>query len=177
MGMIKITGVVFVLAACSLIGVVAGERQKEHINLLMSLKRCLLTVKGEIAYAYTPLSEIFSILSGMQSESWSVFFSQVLDELADRSQDDMGNLSQIWEKVCKSSDVCRNMGQEEIGELIRFGGMLGTSDRDSQISRIDLFIENINDRIDYLRKHIYEKVRLCRVLGVTAGLLITILIV
>lgn len=177
MDMVKILGVVFVLAACSMIGVAAGERQKEHINVLMSLKRCLLTVKGEIAYAYTPLSEIFTILSEMGSECWSVFFAQVLDELADKSQEDMSNLSQIWEKVCRDSDVCSNMGHEELDELVRFGSMLGTSDRDSQISRIELFIDNINDRIHYLQKHIYEKVRLCRVLGVTAGLLITILIV
>ena len=69
------------------------------------------------------------------------------------------------------------MKKEELDELIRFGSMLGTSDRDSQISIIELFIDNINDRINYLQKHIYEKVRLCHVLGVTAGLLITILIV
>ena len=177
MDTVKILGIVFVLAACSMIGVAAGEKQKEHINILMSLKRCLLTVKGEIAYAYTPLSEIFSILSDMRSERWSVFFAQILDELADKSQDDMSNLAQIWEKVCKDSDVCREMKKEELDELIRFGSMLGTSDRDSHISRIELFIYNINDRINYLQKHIYEKVRLCHVLGVTAGLLITILIV
>lgn len=177
MDIIKICGIAIVLAACSMIGIAAGEKQKEHINMLMSLKRCLLTVKGEIAYAYTPLSEIFSLLSGMGSESWSVFFARILDELADRSQDDMSNLSQIWERVCRKSEVCADMRQDELDELVRFGSVLGTSDRDSQISRIELYIENIDDRINYLQKHIYEKVRLCHVLGVSAGLLITILIV
>lgn len=71
--MIKITGALIIIVSSCLIGFAAGEHEKEYINILLSLKRCLVIIKSEISYAYTPLIDIFARLSGMKQEEWSVF--------------------------------------------------------------------------------------------------------
>lgn len=61
-------------------------------------------------------------------------------------------------------------------ELIRFFSGLGKSDIEGELGRIKLYTEYIRGRIEGLLGEAVNKVKLFRVLGVTAGLFITILI-
>ena len=69
------------------------------------------------------------------------------------------------------------MKKEDIHEFIRFANELVCFDRESQLGRIELYIERIEKRIEYLEKSINERVRLYRILGATGGIFITILMI
>lgn len=174
--MFKLTGAVIIIVTSCLIGFVAGEREKEYINILLSLKRCLVIIKSEISYAYTPLIDIFTRLSGMKQEEWSVFFNEISEEIAKEvtREKDMFNM---WKKICESSVICKKITANDVAELIRFGGILGNTDREGQINNIDMFLQSITEKISASQKSISDKVRICRVLGVAAGFLITILLI
>lgn len=176
MYMIKLTGAFIVIITSCLIGVAAGEKQKEYINILISLKRCLVIIRSEIAYAYTPLMEIFTRLSCMKQEEWSGFFDEISEELKSGAARE-NDLFCMWKKTCISSQVCKKMTGSDVDELIRFGGVLGSTDREGQINNIEMFMESISDKINCCQKSISDKVRICHVLGAAAGFLITILLI
>ena len=174
--MIKITGALIIIVSSCLIGFAVGEHEKEYINILLSLKRCLVIIKSEISYAYTPLIDIFVRISGMKQEEWSVFFDELSEEITQEvpGEKDMFNM---WKKICETSVICKKITANDVAELIRFGGILGNTDREGQIDNIDMFLQSITERISASQKGISDKVRICRVLGVAAGFLITILLI
>lgn len=169
---LKICGSIMIIAASAFIGYMYGERTKREIDIMKSLLRCIKTIESEIRYAGTPIKEIFRLIAGT-GELWSDFFGGVSDKLNDNGHEGM---TVIWDDVLSGNTVSRNMGSCDRREFVRFFGGLGKSDIESELGRIKLYTEYIRGRIEALSKEEADKVKLFRVLGVTAGLFITILI-
>jgi len=87
------------------------------------------------------------------------------------------NIGEIWADTLDKVSVSRYMSKEDQNELKRFGRNLGSYDKNSQLNKIDLFIDYIDRRITVLDSGLSERVRLCRILGVAAGVFVTILMV
>ena len=171
---IKFIGIILILISAAAIGCIFGEKAKREIKVLESLNRCLMLFEGEIRYSGTTIRDICERLSG-SGEIWTDFFRYISDELSCDAIS--GNIGMIWERGISLSDVSKALNDEDKCELIRFGRELGSGDRESELARINLYMDYIKNRLSYLEDNINERVRLCRLLGVTAGVFITILIV
>ncbi len=171
---IKIAGAALILVSAAAIGWVFGERAKREIKVLLSLNRCLMLFESEIRYSMSTIKDICVRLSEAD-ELWSDFFGLVAEGIsADSLNADAGS---VWEKAVEKSDISETLDDEDKAWLIRFGSELGNSDRESELGKINMYIDYTKNRLLCLEKNINERVRLCRLLGVTAGVFITILIV
>ena len=174
MAEIKLIGMALIMVSAGAIGCIFGERAKREIKILLSLSRCLMMFESEIRYCGTTVNEICArICAG--GEMWSDFFGYISDELADNNLNT--DIGMIWEKGMKLFDISKGLSIEDKEEFLRFGRELGSSDRESELGRINMYNDYIKGRLSYLEKNINERVRLCRLLGVTAGVFITILMV
>lgn len=68
------------------------------------------------------------------------------------------------------------LSDEDRAVLMQFGDGLGSSDADSQQKHFSLCETLLNERIDAVQKEIGEKSKLCRVLPLSAGLAVALLL-
>lgn len=170
----KLFGIALIMVSASAIGCIFGERAKKEIKIFESLNRCLMLFEAEIRYSGTPIRDICGRIAGCR-ELWSDFFARIADGLGENTANT--DVGRIWEDAAAYSGISSGLTDEDIRELIRFGSELGGGDRESELGRINLYMDYIRNRLSYLYENINDKVRLCRLLGVTAGVFITILIV
>ncbi len=171
---IKLFGMALIIISAAAIGCIFADRAKREIKALSSLSRCLMVFESEIRYCNTPLREICARIY-VSGELWSDFFGYVSEMLSENDPD--AGTGIIWETGAGLFDAPRFLSAEDREEFLRFGNELGKNDRESELGRINMYIDHIKNRLSLLEKNINERVRLCRLLGVTAGVFITILMV
>ena len=86
------------------------------------------------------------------------------------------SLAIIWERCCESDLECLLLGREERVRLHELGMQLGSLDKKQETQIFLQYAEFLEEKRGGLLKEIQEKQRLCNLLGVTAGLFLTILI-
>ena len=80
------------------------------------------------------------------------------------------------ERCCESDLECLLIGREERVRLHELGMQLGSLDKKQETQIFLQYAEFLEEKRGGLLKEIQEKRRLCNLLGVTAGLFLTILI-
>lgn len=172
---IKFLGSMITVFAASAIGYMLGEKAKDQLKIMESLRRCMTIFRGEIQYSGTPLREVFELLVKYKHEIWCEFFEKMANEMGSSTL--RKNMGQMWKESLTTTSFFREMSTVDRMECIRFGEALGSYDKGSQVGQIDLYMEQVNNRITELEGAISERVRLYRLLGVAGGVFITILMV
>lgn len=171
---LKIFGIMLIIMSSTGIGFALGNNMKQRLEELKELKKLFGMLMGEIKYAGTPLYEAFGIIGRRSRGIYAAFFLQTakaLEALNGKS------LPAIWEEL-KAEEFLKEsrLSEKDWDRLLRFGENLGYLDKDMQLGTIELYLENLESELkegtaDYLKNS-----RLCRCLGVSGGLLITILL-
>ena len=104
------------------------------------------------------------------------FRSTSLPSLAKELEMPSRSLAIIWERCCESDLECLLLGREERVRLHELGMQLGSLDKKQETQIFLQYAEFLEEKRGGLLKEIQEKRRLCNLLGVTAGLFLTILI-
>ncbi len=104
-----------------------------------------------------------------KGSGWNIWQKEL--EMPSRS------LAIIWERcLCESDLECLLLGREERVRLHELGMRLGGLDKKQETQIFLQYAEFLEEKRGGLLKEIQEKRRLCNLLGVTAGLFLTILI-
>ena len=175
----KYAGIIFILAASCYAGYMQGKKQKEQIEVMESFKRCFMIIRDEINFAGTPLPVLFEKVGRMEYEVGHSFFEAMAEKMNEENNDEMSDeaADNMWMKACEELKILEAMKHEDKMILKRAGNILGAGNVNSQINTINLHISNITSRIEHLKKNVYERVKLCHVLGVATGLFLAILII
>lgn len=170
----KIIGAFLVIVSSGAMGVYFSIILKERINDLKELNKLIVILRGEIRYASTPLPEAVGNLAYRTDGEYRRFLLAVaeeLDKLEGRPFND------IWHGCVEKElvDTCLNKKDKLL--LSRLGGNLGYLDKEMQLNTIDLYITQIQGELDDAVDGAKEKVRLYNMLGVMAGIFITIVLI
>lgn len=171
--MLKITGAVMIFAACCGMGFGKSMEYKKRIRDLLTLKKILLMLRGEIKYARTPLSEAFSIIGKKVEHVLGEFLIQVSQQMDEQQGE---TFSQIWEENLKEILVKSALLKEDKRQLIRFGSQLGYLDREMQLATIDFQVEQLEGQIKRLEEDQGKRSRVCNCLGVFAGVMLNLIL-
>ena len=145
-------GCLGIVAATSGYGYSRGMEYQRQITDTGELQRVIRQLAGEMEYTYAPLAQVCASVSRRCSQNYRIWLEHLAKELEMPSR----SLAIIWERCCESDLECLLLGREE---------------------RIFLqYAEFLEEKRGGLLKEIQEKRRLCNLLGVTAGLFLTILI-
>lgn len=79
-----------------------------------------------------------------------------------------------WNSLLKIYET--KLSQQDIRLLMSFAENLGKADINGEISHIQMYIDMLNDSVEEAKNNINTKSKLYRTLGVSAGLLVSILL-
>ena len=148
---LKMVGCLGIVAATSGYGYSRGMEYQRQITDTGELQRVIRQLAGEMEYTYAPLAQVCASVSRRCSQNYRIWLEHLAKELEMPSR----SLAIIWERCCESDLECLLLGREE---------------------RVLQYAEFLEEKRGGLLKEIQEKRRLCNLLGVTAGLFLTILI-
>lgn len=173
--MLKWIGVICVLAGCIGLGVYQSYLVKLRLENLADLKRSLICLRGEIEFGRTPLPEAFSCLGRRSHGDVSVFFQKLSRKLIPGTT--QGNsMAELWEEAAKETFVSKTLAAKDFKEWLELGQTIGYLDSKMQVDTINLYIERLEQSLETGREEKSAKVRLYNLLGVMAGVFITIMI-
>lgn len=169
---VKITGVLFVLAGGIGGGWHFAARKKQRIDVLQELEQALLLLYGDIDYAAGDMVETLEGLAG-KTKYFSSFFHGVSCRL-DRKCGQP--LWKMWQEEMERSSAKNLLAPGDCELWKELGLHLGALDRQTQLHTLKLLQERLQQRIREADQEYRSQARVCRVLGVTVGVFAIILL-
>jgi stage III sporulation protein AB len=165
---IKIIDLILIIAICTYIGMIKASTFNRRVTDLRNFKSALGMFKTKIEFTYEPLNVIFNEISKViYSEKENVFknFNKELEEINDSSLAWQNSVNKSNFKAC----------DKEI--IIMLGKMLGKTDKDGQLSEINLISEFIDKQIEEAIMEKQKNEKLYKTLGIAFGITIVLILV
>lgn len=172
--LLKILGAILTISSCSALGFYFSNELNVRVKQLRELKKYVMVLRGDIRYGGTPLPEAIGNLARRSPGVFKKFLSDVSELLFVSGG---GTFSEIWSKCVWKDLKNTSLTGADKENLIRFGDTLGYLDREMQISTIDLYLNQLQEEINEQTIVAKERTRLYNVLGIMAGIFITIVMI
>ena len=158
----RIAGALFLFAFFCLLGIYAGEREKQRLAECEAFSELFGYIKNQINYFLTPTKVMYRNFS-----------NKVLEECgflpALRSHENDEVYHGIWRaslESCKKDLLVRGRCMELI---LDFGECIGKSHGQIQTNSFDYYIAEMKNIIEKEKTESEKNIRLYRTLGITAG--------
>ncbi|MBR3772241.1 MAG: stage III sporulation protein AB [Clostridium sp.] len=171
---LKILGAVLTISSCTALGFYFSNELNSRLKQLRELKKYLTILRGDIRYGGTPLPEAIYNLARRSPGAFRGFLTNVAKQLQISGG---GTFAEIW-TVCVENDLKNTSLTESDKEgLARFGDNLGYLDREMQVNTIDLYLSTLQEEIKEQAAVVKERTKLYNILGIMAGIFITIVMI
>lgn len=170
--MLKLIGLLLVLAGTGGLGWYGAERYAFRIRLLAELEQALQYLYGEIAYAGSDMVELCKDLSARSSFGKN-FWKSMGEDLQKREGQ---TLEALWQKNMKTLSGYTCLTREDQELFAGIGKNLGNLDRQTQLHTLGIFQSRLQEIIQQARKEYHNKAKISGVIGITAGLFLCILL-
>lgn len=169
--MTKLLGIALVVTAATFLGMSKAYVLKERVVFLNDFTQALETMRAEICTRLTPMPELVAYLSGAMKGSCAVFFSQLharLEHLGEK------RFSEMW---CEQVDEFNTtvLNDEERSAMRALGMSLGRYDAQAQNAALQTAISRMRKLTDEARTQSSVLGRLWTTLGISAGIMLAIL--
>lgn len=167
--MIKLFGILMIVASTTLLGVFKSTAMKKRIISLQDMKTSLNLLKSEIMFSRNSLKEAFENIANV-SKNADVFkyTAEMIEEYGIKNAWKYGT-EMAFEGTC--------LKKEDTEVIALLGGELGMTDTENQLKNIDYISELLNKCIADANDEYTKTAKLCRSVGVLSGLLIAIVLI
>ena len=174
----KWIGAGLVMMSSTLIGFQTAWQWKMRLKWLEQLRHMIYSLKGEILYGHTALNEAFGRVGTrfLQAEGerglqkLPLFFLSVAKRI---DQQEGEAFCQIWQEEMKSLSASP-LKEEDMDSLKNLGDHLGYLDLTMQERNLLLYVEQLDEQIDFLRLHLKDRTKLYASLGIMGGIFLTV---
>lgn len=154
---------------CFLIGNIISKRYILRVKELKDFENALNIIESKIKFTYEPLPEIFKQTSKLLSENISKIFINASNYMKEVS------CEEAWNKSVEESNTYLN--KEDIENIKCFGKMLGKTDKEGQVSHLELTKTFIEMQIKKAKDEEEKNAKMSKTLGVIFGLAIVIILI
>ncbi|MBQ9765291.1 MAG: stage III sporulation protein AB [Lachnospiraceae bacterium] len=170
---IKACGIILIIVASSGIGFSISNIMKLRLLELAELKKLILMLRGEIKYIGTPLGEAFGVIGRRTKGIYSTLFQDTEKEL---EKLDGKNIADIWKEQMETAQMIKksHLSDNDWKWLLNFAQNLGYLDKEMQLGTIELYMEQLESTLAEGNRSYGKNSKLCKCLGISAGLLLTI---
>ena len=171
---IKIIGSLFLMTSAAAIGFLKADELNERVKQLKELKRMMILLQGELRFHRAVLSEAFENVSERVEEPFASFLKEVAEGVEKK---DLGGFERVWNEM--SRQLLRGDGFAKEDEMLleMLGSSLGYLDLTMQTETLNLAVLQAEDAIKLAKEQQEAKGKLYQTMGVTAGALLTLLII
>ena len=166
---IKYISISLVFGISIYIGNLISRRYTLRLNELKDIKNALNIIESKIKFTYEPLADIFIQTSKMVSKNISEIFVLASNNMK------IDNAEEAWEKSVEVN--LNNLNKEDIESLKNFGKMLGKTDKEGQISRLELTKTFIEMQIEKAKVEEEKNAKLYKTLGAVVGIAFVIILI
>lgn len=170
---IKIIGVILVISGCTGVGLTVGGNYSRRYRQLEMLKHMVTLLMGEIRYAPAELPEIFLRVAERVSPPFDGFLKGIIGEM---SAMDGRTLAQLWREGVERSLSGTCLTREDKNRLDRLGAQLGILDRETQLSVMALYLQELETAMAELGRTMGQKQKVSLSLGLLSGLFLTVIL-
>lgn len=167
--LIKYTSIFLVFIVTFLIGYLISKKYSNRVMELKEIQMFLDILENKIKFTYEPLKEIFLQMNNLVKGN----IGNLLHEIENKLETDNAEIA--WEKAIKNSK--NNLEQEDIQILENLFKMLGKTDKEGQVSQIELAQTFITTQIKKAENNEEKNVKLYKTLGATVGLALVIILI
>ena len=166
---IKYISLFLVFCISFYIGNLISKRYSLRLNELKDIKNALNIIESKIKFTYEPLSDIFMQTSKMVSKNISQIFVQASNNMK------INDAEEAWEKSIEVATT--NLNEEDMENIKSFGKMLGKTDKEGQLSRIELTKTFIEMQIEKAKIEEEKNAKMYKTLGAIGGLAFVIILI
>lgn len=170
----KIIGSILIIGAASLLGCRFARETEDEYRQMQYLRQIIYMLQSEIRYARSYLGEAFLCISGKVKEPYKGWLLEMSFNMEHKRG---GMFEEMWEQCIREYLTKTKLPEPEISRLIDLGCQLGTADMEMQMKTLELYQEQLKQAAEDKREKMKAKVRLCRCLGVSGGIFITVLLI
>lgn len=169
----KLIGTVFVWIGCIGVGNYMVQNLRSRAESLADLRKKLLLLRGDVAYASAALPEAVERIAAFSRER-DGFFALLTGKLA---KEDGVSFAEKWRTAAVEAAGRLTLSKSDTDELIKLGEYLGQQDKDSQLRQLDWYLERSEETLAEIRKGEKEKIHLYRMLSVLGGAFLCIVLI
>ena len=162
-----------IILATSIWGMCQAWKIEECYRQMCYLRKLIFRLRSELQYSRQMLPEAVLLTGKDAKEPYRSWLLSLYNRLRNREGT---SLSMIWEEELKKYLIHTELPEEILESIGRLGSDLGTIDLQMQIRTLDLYIENMEQRMEELRTTEKERIRLYKCIGVTTGVFLTIIL-
>ena len=152
-----------------LVGNLISKKYILRVKELKDFKNALNIIESKIKFTYEPLPEIFVQTSKLLSKNISAIFVQASNNMKSL------NAEEAWNKSLEESST--NLYKEDIENIKNFGKMLGKTDKEGQISQLELTKTFIEMQIEKAKVEEEKNSKMYKTLGAIVGLAFVIILI
>ena len=165
--MLKYIGGILIIICGTLGGIYFSLRLKKKSEFLEQYLIFLNRVRTMIEYGNMSVRDIFVELKNI-----SVIEPILTD--TEKFLDDGENFENAW-KMSVDKNM-KEFDKSDIEMIYFFGKSFGVTDKNGEISKIDLHSQMIKERLDMMKNEISSKTKIYRILGMFGGVLAAVMI-
>ncbi len=170
---IKFVGAIVLVFSAWTYGWYGTEYIKKRIEELNGVKRALVMFADETQYGAGALWQVFESVAVRSSGFAKKVFEDAGSMLYEKEAQ---GACFVWMKALENNKKGSFLLEEDIKKLMSFGKSLGFCDSSYQVSNAKSTIDNIDNKMDELRRKLAEEGKLYKSLGVMVGLLAVVVI-
>ncbi len=169
--MLQIAGAILLVFGAASVGMRAAEQLTLHVRVLREMMAALMILERELTFRATPMPELLEQLGERTKGPISRLFVSCwrgMDNLGERS------LGDLWRLALEADDLpLEDEERETVGEL---GNILGRYDAESQREAVAATRDRLSQFLSQAEEKRDKMGRVYRVMGVTGGAFIAILL-
>ena len=166
---IKIIVIFLIIVISSILGNIKSKKYKYRVDELKQMQEALNIFKTKIKFTYEPIPEIFKEISKFGETNISNIFINASKHMNIKSA------TESWSMALEESET--NMKTEDVNILKSLGNLLGKTDKEGQISEIELMQTFIETQISKAEEEKVKNEKLYKTLGTLAGVAISIILI
>ena len=169
--MLKLMGALLLAGGAAAVGFSAAAGLNRRVRTLRVLLEALELIEREISFQLTPMDQLLERLSKRTPPPAGGFFACCragLEQLGERS------LAQIWREALAQNSM--GLAQQELDTLAGLGDLLGRYDGAGQQEALAQVRLQLAQDLRQAEKDREKRGRMYRVLGVTAGAFLVIVL-
>lgn len=166
---IKYISITLVFFVTFLIGYLISKKYSNRVTELKELQLALNILENKIKFTYEPLKDIFLQMKDMVKENISDLFNEI------SISSDRINIETAFEESLKNTKT--NLEKEDIEILKSLSKILGKTEKEGQVSQIELTQTFLKTQINKAEKEEERNSKLYKTLGATVGLAFVIILI
>jgi len=171
--LIKILGLLIILASSTVIGYVYGEGLRKRVKELNELERGVYILKNEINFTHSLLPEALLKVAEKCTGSVGQVFQDASEFLMENHEVDV---YQCFKKSLENNKTQLSLTKEDISIFLDLCKTLGEMDIEGHNEMISLVLENLNKALSQAENNLDKNIKMYRYLGFSFGAMVAIVL-